>query len=120
MNKYVIDLELAKKLEDLRVKSWGEGYNKPFVRMRGNGDTCDVEILYPAFTNEEMLERLPSFIYGEVFNYELIISKKELTNMYIVKYEGSEDNLMYVQDKKLSNALARMWIWLIENGYVEV
>ena len=135
MKKYVIDLELAKELKKLGVKQESEFYYfinlKDYPPFEKNGDckllfnkVCKVPNhfyeVYSTFTTAELLELLPSFIYGEVFNYELIICKKEFNDIYQVKYEGSEDSLIIFQSDKLPNALAKLLICCIENGYIEV
>ena len=76
-----------------------------------------------AWTSDEILERLPHEIEGydwsEYSNkYHLNIIKGE--NDYWVAYESPKDTEEWFEDPKLSNALAEMWIWLIENGHINV
>ena len=65
-----------------------------------------------AYTSDEILERLPSCVEIQSVLYLLEIAQPD-------KYCVVLGNEKATFDEKLSNALAKMWIWLIENKYME-
>ena len=130
MDKYVIDLELAKKLKDLGTKQNSEFYideyediytienaKNVFEENEYYKEVREPVILWSCFTSDEILEKLPVNIEN------LTIWVCKCKNGYTVYYfdeDGYGEEEFCQSDKKLSNALAKMWVFLIENGYVEV
>ena len=74
---------------------------------------------FAGFTSEELLVMLPNCID----NHYLKICKQD--NDYYADYILYDDGEFFLSndtfsDKKLSNSLAKLLIWCVENGYVEV
>jgi hypothetical protein len=130
----VIDYEYAVKLKELGFKQkslfWHVFYkNNPeskTIIMNPYSDS-DVENI-SAFTSDELLEILPKFIeFKENFyNLEIdCVGRRNLEN-FCIKYNYQiYENFNYLdnedfRDKKFSNALAKMLIYLIENGYYKI
>jgi len=123
IEKYVVSLDLAKKLKEA-------GWNKPKLHFWVKGEIGNpfvvdyelaksFEILAPAPLAEEILEELPKRITKPMVTYWLDISFIKRSN--IVKYI-EYDWLHILIDKeapKLSDALAQLWLWLKEHGYLE-
>jgi len=132
IEKYVVSLELAKKLKEAgwekeTVYWWWERRSSsgklitqearykddPPIFLDGN----TVEIIAPAPLAEEMLEELPKKITKHSLTYWLTM---DYDDAYIMTYSDCDwFAIVQSMDKKLSNALARLWLWLKENGYLE-
>lgn len=137
----VCDVEYAEKLVELGVnrKSWFS-YVKPFKEYNFEEDEFIYEDEYvaienftdswirhegdklPTFTTDELLEVLPKVIHKEKFvGYHITIHNH--CGFYVEYTNYTQDNESYLvqkeDDDKLSNALAKLLIWCIENGYVE-
>ncbi len=131
----VVSLELAKKLKEIGVEQeslfyWASGSLLFFEEV----DWSDADT-YSAFTVAELMEKLPSFVrkpgyYSYSKEYHLRIERTRNryyeTNWMVCYcdvdiYEGYEYNeLIGITGKKLANVLAKVLVWLIEKGYVEV
>ena len=123
----VISFELAKQLEELGFNKDSEyAYNNLaggiFHKTEQNGITCDGWT--PAYTTDELLELLPKNICKDNEYFQLTIQKPSYA--WIVHYFGDknygtfEDHLRIVWCNFLCDALAKMLIWCIEEGHLEV
>ena len=127
MKEYCVDLELAvelkkkgfpqetefyfvcKHLEDKLMASYANSHNK----------------VYSAPIAEEILKELPDIIIDSLWG-EFKIAVKKITSEYNVMYyiPGDWDSDMILKekicnDKKLSNALAKMYLYLKKEGYIK-
>jgi len=137
----VCDLKYAKLL-----KKYGVDQTKSFAVFYGNGllyefdeanrDMCGMlsrrenkkvqERFTAAFTSDELLEILPKNIpnnFNDHSDYYFCMGYDSENHFPIVYYEdndlsGSEETLVVKYDKKFSNALAKLLIWLIKNKHV--
>ena len=128
MKEYCVDLEIAKELkkngfpqdtyfyheaarsinEEEYIKIIDKNYNK----LGG------AYFYYSAPTTAELLKGLPNFITIE--NYVCILSiNRALGGMFYVLYRGNKKISNCFKDKKLSKALARLWIYLKKEGYIK-
>ena len=131
-----VSLELAKMLKELNVKQeslfcWINDYDIEFLEtIERNQGVC-----IAAFTVAELCDLLPAYIQvkeREPFNnfYLKIIKRSSKNIQYIINYEC--DSMMdsfpmfpllmqnNTYDEKLSNALAKTLINLIEKGLYKV
>ncbi len=122
----VIDFEYAKKLKELRIKQESLFYwqyqNEYDEKFNAKWEIVETpfpdEIYLSAFTSDELLEMLPNMI--EEF-YDLTINKDNYYNVSYTECTHFEiKTIYYEEENKLSNALAKMLIWLIENDYVKI
>jgi len=130
----VCDLELAKKLKELGVKQeslyyWVDSTNtheRVFLSTNQTWGDEEKLYIYTAFTTDELLRFLPDNIVdiknNNIYEFEMSI----INNKYFVFYDRAEevkcwsaDYYKLFEDKKPSNALAKLLIWCIENNYVE-
>lgn len=130
IENHVVNIELSKRLKEL-------GFNKPslfaWLYDRKNdeyeswylpGDDGGLsEKECKAYVATELLEWLPKFIEDESEDCYLSISND--SKQYWVGYwcgERQSDHIDIEQmnDDSLSNALAKMMIYLVENGFMEV
>ena len=133
----VCDFEYAEKLKELGVKRDTnfsyfmeyKGDNKFNPKLWLSKDiliykikTMCVNDTYSAFTTDELLEMLPKKIIKKFLRHTLDIHKLDNnTGGFIVFYTNMSRGFMIsFTDYKLSNALAQLLIWCIENGFVEV
>ncbi len=137
MKEYCVDLEIAKELEKNRFPQESNFYysrNNGQEDIKGNPiyDFSSIDggkgrfdriidprlryEYYPAPTSDEILKELPH----EINEFWLRI--EPVKDKYIVGYweEGHEDERRfdYFEEKKLSNALAKMWLYLKKEGYI--
>ena len=142
LENIVHDLEYAKKLEKLGVKQDSLFYYRydslseklrsiPKIKIVDNNNNrayiTERYVFYSAFTTTELLEMLPKFrledIRGCEMEHSLIIQTSSINGFNISYQETTKYGLHYSQltmDKKLSNALAKMLIYLIENKLIEL
>ena len=120
IEKYVVSLSLAKKLKEAEWAKetefiWARG----FVDLSAFWFKYDSEEVLPAPLAEEILEELPKRIAKPMITYLLDITPIKGGN--IIRY--IEYNWLHVlidkEAPKLSDALAQLWLWLKENGYLE-
>ena len=133
IEKYVVSLDLAKKLKEA-------GWNKPILHFWVKGEIGNpfvvdyelaesFEILAPAPLAEEITKELPDHIVierdGERKKYWLNIEvyKEGCRAGYRTDPAtlGEMPEWLYVSDvyPKLSDALAQLWLWAYERGYLE-
>ena len=130
----VPDFEYCKRLRELGYpQDGGDWYwvklvtwNKPRLIYPGDGfdelvDLSEKEFFVKGPTIGELVEWLPSNIKEDyLISYYFRIERTD--EEWFCKYERlSYDEpviLVLFSDIKLSNALAKMLIWLIKNGYV--
>ena len=124
-------LELSKKLRELGVKQnsiwwwWDDVLN-----LAKGLDSENFVKYYSAFTCAELGEMLPFFICVNKIQYELCITVWEGANImfhtgkkgFNIKYENPliDRTLTFRTNKKLSNCMAKMLIYLIENKLMEI
>jgi hypothetical protein len=139
----VPSLELCKHLKELGLPQdggwyWVENRLSKKTRMELLDETPEQHLrdskdyvnLYKAFTCRELVEWLPAFVEEEndivkrKTDYYLCIQK--LGKDFYKTYYKWEYNEYYdvipcgcVEDETIANVLAKMLIWLIENGYVK-
>ncbi|MHC1572380.1 MAG: hypothetical protein ACXQTL_06495 [Methanosarcinales archaeon] len=123
----VVSVELARKLKEVGIGCneyqpetiWRWKELKPFGWYVGESILRTLEEWAPAFTVAELMEQLPAVIETKAGRYRLTIEKYE--HLWCVSYIGTAgDALETILNKKLADALGEMWIWLVENGYMEV
>jgi len=144
---HVTNLELSQKLKELGVKqdafwSWYEAIDRDDTprlnRTDENCPTCclpkqSFEEKYSAFLASELGERLPNFVsislcgggrHAERADY-LVCESQSIRETWIRRVERGLPNADEgwkwhdERDKKLSDALAKMLIYLIENKLLE-
>ena len=129
----VISLELAKKLKKAGFKQEGLFWwiekgcpirtsKKEYSQRTGfvyddnyfvKHDGCILEAICSAPTTEEILKGLPKHFSRQYLG----IAPSLNNNAYGVYYMDSSQNITIIhEDKKLTNALAKMWIYLKENN----
>lgn len=134
MDKYVVSLELAKKLKELGVKQESQYYwckqteetiiitysdDKWILRNRNQAHSM-YEMCISAYLTDELLEIANKYI--EKFNYDYRIEPRfEIIKGEIIwgweipiEFDCCEQNI--ISDKKLPDGIARMLIYLIEGG----
>lgn len=132
MKQYCVNLKLAKELKEngFPQKShflWNmSNYGYYFCNKQGYIDYSPQEDLY-APTSDELLKELPNTISNKdnpSCKYYLRIIKNEIFEVsygyedydgWIIPYDYNIENR---EDKKLSNALAKLWIYLKKEGYL--
>ena len=67
---------------------------------------------YPAYSTDDLLEILPNYI-----DPNLWLTIRKLYRTWEVGYMFSESWLNQIENVSLPEALAKMTIWLLENGY---
>ena len=140
IEKYVVSLDLAKKLkeagwEKVTTFQWGIDTTTSDVtlikinRLYPGEARIHKRIKYPAPLAEEILEELPKYIHEYVEcegkTYYLTAEINEIG--YRVGYRTEPICLcdqiewLYLSAPydKLSDAAARTWLWLKEDGYLE-
>lgn len=129
--KYVVSYELSVKLKELCVPQIGEidwykhgGEIESLSELEytfcSDNSNVKYERMCSAFMTDELLEMLP---HG-VNNYYFLSVSKGIVNGYYVNYSYFNEKEDYVHNVDgndgLPNALARMLVWCIENGHVNV
>ena len=115
MNKYCLDIELAKELYKRGIVKdacnwWAEDTELIVVSTRDIVEDCS-NLICPAPISDELMELLP----------------EEGLCYFSIMYSGSSCSVAYDHqtrcvnfvDTKLSNALAKMILWLDDNGYLK-
>lgn len=101
MKNYCVDLEIAKELKDN-----GFPQNSYFW---WNKTRCSIT----APTSDEILKELPKEIKTKRDCYRIDIGYDIVKKVW---YCGICE---FFEDKKLSNALAKMWLYLKKEGYIK-
>lgn len=132
----VVSLELSKKLKELgfpqKISSlkWYGFYEiqcysverQDYTLQTANvEDDCVIEIDAPLAN--EILRELPNKIFYnfETLAYGLVmsVSRDSLQDFIVGYYRRSmKETCIEIKDVKLTDALAKMWIWLKENKYI--
>lgn len=127
MREYCVDLEIAKELKEngfpqTSIYNWfwdncNEDY---FVQIKALDE--EDTLICSAPNSDEILRELPEEVRGFKFRIE------KTNNIWEVNYYIWEEapGLMeevslgreLCEDKKLSNALAKMWLYLKKEGYI--
>ena len=125
MEKYVCNLELAKKLKELGAKQesefWWVGLltdieGKWCGHIIRKKEGFDLNMRYSAFLSDELLEMLP----GEIeFENSYCILTIEKGIRYKVFYTSLGSGECVKKELKLPNALAKMLIYLIEQKILD-
>lgn len=140
----VCSLELAKKLEKLRVRQesyfvWPKRPHDEYELLHFNAKSTYKDNYFSAFTSAELGELLPNSILlskAEPFNHFRIkinkfisVPKKDvLVNNWIINYEcdTTSEPLLFtkltknIYDPNLANAMAKMLIYLNENKLLKI
>lgn len=128
MDKYVVSRELAEKLRDAGYPQynshfyWMQGFDEPVKAYKtGEGILDD----FAAALSDELLEQLPK----EYKRKELVISCGEDTEKTYAGYAERDNYGYYTLDDnfyrdcfdadKPADALAQLWLWCVENGYIQ-
>ena len=144
MKEYCVSLELAKELKEngflqKSFNSWVKSYDvgkelKGIIPDCGSFYWFDKEQMidryeierYSAPTSDEILKKLPSFIFNnDGDNCYLTISKDYYTDkfkaVYVINYNSVSGftPVKEMEEEKLSNALAKMWLYLKKEGYIK-
>ncbi|RLI48504.1 MAG: hypothetical protein DRP09_21410 [Candidatus Thorarchaeota archaeon] len=130
IEKYVVSLDLAKKLKEAGWEKKTEFiWTRGFVDLSAFKFKYEGEEVLPAPLAEEITKELPDHITIEKDGER----KKYWLNIEVYKegcragYRtdpvtlGEMPEWLYVSDvyPKLSDALAQLWLWAYENGYLE-
>ena len=133
LENQVCSLEHAKKLKELGVKQeslwqWIQKHTigKEYVLIPNKTDAEYVLISppdvygdwYSAFTVAELGEMLPDSLESNGFTYLLTINHWD-NSKWNISYDSDGELLYHSDDSIFSNAMAKMLIWLIEQGKVK-
>ena len=119
MKKYCVDLEIAKELEESGFPQetyfwWNECFITKISTYEIHSQKGYLEGKHlSAPTSDEILKELPITI-NKVKNLTI---HKGNTEYYVNYQEYNKHPIIY--DKILSNALAKMWLYLKKEGYIE-
>ncbi len=133
MKEYCVDLEIAKELKENGFAQ--ETYFRYQIDMFGEVEIETIEFsvhdhvteIYNTPISEEILKELPKEIKDPDFKYfyHLKIEKSSIYDeMYFVSYGITSPDRFWMEtyrtdDKKPSNALAKMWLLLKKEGYIK-
>jgi len=114
MKEYCVDLELAKELKEAGFpqKSVWSYFNEDSEDLAIVGTELDIAISAPC--SDELLKELPIEVNGFIFRIE-----RTNTDYVLGYFEYDEIRFGYFHNIKLSNALARMWLYLKKEGYIK-
>ena len=139
MKQYCVDLEIAKEL-----KKNGFPQEICFYYSRSNGQEdikgnptydfssvhggkgifdkiYDTRLRYeycPAPTTDEILKELPHEINGFIFRIERT-ENEFIVGYFELSHGDDEVRFGYFYDKKLCNALAKLWLYIKKEGYIK-
>jgi hypothetical protein len=132
----VCDLKYARQLRKLKVKQdslyfYGKMIGVEHVYPSGykiydSEKASKFKNDYSAFTTDELLKLLPETIIFNGFDYHFTINiKKGLYTVYYCETMFVDIKTRFlcnviIKDKKLSNALVRMLIYLVKENFIEV
>lgn len=123
LTEQVTSLKLSKRLKELGVKNeslfywnlYGDGI-KIWYELR-YFEQHSTPVQYSAFTASDLLEMLPYEIKKENHAYRLFIEK--YCDTYVVTYSTYVINVdLQTPSRSLSDALAKMLIYLLENNLI--
>jgi len=137
MKEYCVDLEIAKELKENgfpqitnfyhRIQKDEIGEFTDFSNTHLKSDFMTIINVYSAPTTDELIKQLPREIKDLNFEYyyHLKIEQSPIHDeMYFISYGITNQDRAWMQyydtdDKKLSNALAKMWLKLKKEGYIK-
>jgi len=130
MKDYVVDLEIAKELKENGFQQesefywqdvrWKNKYGKfGGLELRNSNKGVNTAHVYSAPTSDKILKELPVSISIDNKTYcleihKIYIDEDCIHQGYIVRYEDK-----IFDNGKLSNALAKMWLYLKKGGYIK-
>jgi len=124
LENQIVSLELAKRLKELGCKQ--DSIFKWHSKLDEKGNRVYTEIVYlpikqmeqdySAFTVAELGEMLPN----SIDKFVMVIMKMNKGTWVCGYYKDLKEMFYEVGDKILVNAMAKMLIWLIEQGKVKV
>lgn len=127
MKEYCVDLEIAKELQE---KGFPQNSNYSYGKyLKRDGYGFDLStvwesviepFMYSAPISDEILKELPKEYKKYGFAIHLITHtyKSEL-DYYSAGYYDYHEPYFIGSDKKLSNALAKIWLSLKKEGYIK-
>jgi len=131
MKEYCVDLEIAKELKENEFPQntffiWSKDREGDLITKKIFGNPYSEECTN-APTSDEILKELPNNIKDPNFHYfyHLKIEKSPIHDeMYLISYGITNQDRAWMEqyhidDKKLSNALAKMWLYLKKEGYIK-
>lgn len=116
-------LEMSTKIQDAGIKidtamvwveHWCGMWLKKQLMSHQNSKKMDSEVITPAPSISEIVDKLPTEIKGNYFSSGLSIEKKS-ENVYMAYYNFEPDTPFY---KTLSEALSRLLLWAKEGGHL--
>jgi len=117
MNKHVCSLELSKQLYEAKIVTDAEYWwvksslQELYFITEDLRNPCHIK-LCPAPIAEELLELMPEMFIDELGYYKYLKVSK-VAGKYYINYNDIEQS-----DSKLSNACAKMLLWLKAEGYL--
>lgn len=146
MKEFCVDLQLAKELKknifpQETLFYWGgiwdctaiESEDTPIdyecIMSRNEAQIAESDGSYSAPTSDEILKELPKIIIPNHTRYDMNIRhyiNQHLKKKYEISFlsiclkmnEEHPDNYISFDDKFLPNALAKMWLYLKKEGYI--
>jgi hypothetical protein len=130
ITNHVVNLELSKRLHELGIAKcsifyWGLGGDiypdRAIVLPFSEEEILTYDKRYAAYTASELLEILPPEIEIDKINRFFIeITRRIIDNNFIVEYTDVDLSCHFEVEKNICNALAKMAIYLVESGLMEV
>lgn len=141
MKEFCVDLEIAKELKKEGFSQKGNFFyhninNKYQILSKEDFQMINPIIIggeYNAPTSDEILKELPKFVESE--EYELNIIQRNIEKgTFEFEENGNNKNKFEIfygvfggevmktpefENKKLSNAVAKMWLYLKKEGYIK-
>ncbi|KAA5219985.1 hypothetical protein F2Z17_04820 [Bacteroides finegoldii] len=127
-SKQVLSVEQMKHLQEIGLELRNTSMLLWYKQMLGKIPISDWELsvwreslfsedhVYPAYTLQDILDKLPCFIGNEVLTIQKLADS--YTCLYMEPYSRSMINI--TESKELIDAVYDMLCWCIENGYVKV
>ena len=129
----VVDLEIAKKLKEAGWEQNNLFYidenNDAYTFYEANDiteeneyykETRDSVLLYSAPTADEIIKKLPRKFRDATLDMVTVHSEENEIEWQVgYGIDGLSRFYWFCYDEKLSNALAKIWLWCKKNGYLE-
>ena len=134
MKEFTVDLDIAKELKEnefyqrtifYHYKDCVDNKYKlsdttPTLNDWISASNCDYSSpIYSAPTSDEILKELPYNINGYELTIDRFEGQYEVYYERTLMYESDTEYMKMITDKKPSNALARMWLYLKKKGYIK-
>ncbi len=130
MKEYCVDLELAKELKENGFPQTSYHHYKNGELLSGQiGCVRPSEIVYSAPTSDEILKELKKFSAFKIHSRYVYVDENKLQHLFKCTIDSDtridQNNNFFkiytngVNDKKLSNVLAKMWLGLKKEGYIK-